>query len=755
MTIPDHLLDFIKRAYLRRKSYHPLRLIKKTLDNPWLFSSRYTLEGSTLVTVYTNRPEFFPGYQPIEVLEGASKKTRMTATLVITSRNERDSARKLLVSIQNQTRLPDEIIAVDTGSDDGTLELLQELADESPVPMRVLNVAGANIARGRNEAIAHSCGEVIVVTDFGCTHSPDWLENLVTPFEINPDIQVAAGHYEPVNQQGEKAVWPIRLSLDQIDPQTYLPPSVSVAFTKQAWVSAGGYPEWLSLTGEDSYFDLELKLRTSHWAFVPDAVAYWEVPSTFWGSVKKAFAWSIGSGEVGMNTEGHRNLAVKIGFVVGTLFGILMLTIIAGLMSSITFVALAFGLSVLWLGVLFKQFMKKGRSLKRLCLEYGMNIAQLLGYLKGVSQRPEVDRRRQSSLAGVWFVLAGVPIDDTGGGARSAQIALELLRRHFLVIYINRFPKYEGADIELNLRHPNLVTCSLGGVPAKKYLTKFQHILAKRPSGAILELPSKEFLPLLGLLRQKGIPIIYDLIDDWDSELGKGWYSADTEKTVIDSVNALVATAPILVRRLDNFTDRPVSLLPNAVDLRLFNPDRFYSRPKDLPISDFIIMYTGALWGDWFDWQLLAKIATNFDSADVVVIGDYHDQVPERLPNLHFLGLKAQKSLPAYLAHAHVTIIPWKVNDITRATSPLKLFEYLAMRKPVVTPNLPLLAGIPYVFCSKDNKEFLRNVQRAARLEVGGEEIELFLRKNSWQSRVDDLVGIVQKSYTGETNRPQ
>jgi len=206
-----------------------------------------------------------------------------------------------------------------------------------------------------------------------------------------------------------------------------------------------------------------------------------------------------------------------------------------------------------------------------------------------------------------------------------------------------------------------------------------------------------------------------------------------------------VATAPALYLRLQKMSGRPVDLLPNAVNLNLFDPYRAYPRPDDLPPAEWNAIFFGALWGEWFDWPLLIEVAKAYPSANVVVIGDYRGQCPVSLKNLIFPGLKPQKDLPSYLAHSSVAILPWKVNKITLATSPIKIYEYLAMKKPVVAPDLPLLKDIPFVLRSQDPEEFVRNVERARHVVVSGDELDRFLKQNSWQARVDRLLEILNK----------
>jgi glycosyltransferase involved in cell wall biosynthesis len=201
----------------------------------------------------------------------------------------------------------------------------------------------------------------------------------------------------------------------------------------------------------------------------------------------------------------------------------------------------------------------------------------------------------------------------------------------------------------------------------------------------------------------------------------------------------LVASAPSLVERLKEMTGRSVLLLPNAVNLKLFDRGRKYEEPEDLPAGDPRILFIGALWGEWFDWDLLQKIVQAYPNSALTVIGDYRGQCPFSEPNLHFLGLKSQTTLPAYLQHSDVTIIPWEISSITQATSPLKVFEYLAMGAPVVAPRINPLLDLPYVFTSSDHDEFIENIEKARTCEMEEGVLDEFIKANSWEARIDKL----------------
>jgi hypothetical protein len=75
------------------------------------------------------------------------------------------------------------------------------------------------------------------------------------------------------------------------------------------------------------------------------------------------------------------------------------------------------------------------------------------------------------------------------------------------------------------------------------------------------------------------------------------------------------------------------------------------------------------------------------------------------------------------------------VNSITQATSPLKVYEYLNMLKPVVAPDLRPLHGLPGVLLAQDRQDFIAKVGVASQQKLSADEIEAFTAQNNWQAR--------------------
>lgn len=335
-----------------------------------------------------------------------------------------------------------------------------------------------------------------------------------------------------------------------------------------------------------------------------------------------------------------------------------------------------------------------------------------------------------------FLVLAGTPMSDSGGGQRPAQLALELLNRAHRVTYVYRFPSRERGRRRGSFAHENLTHTRFRDFSARAF--GLERGLRERLV-VLTELPLPEFRACASYLKARGAQTVYDCIDDWDSSLGGAWYSRRAENRLIEESDLVVASARALKDNLEARSWRDVSLVPNAVNTHLFARGRDHERPADLPEADAVFLYVGSLWGEWFDWDWVVALAQARPECAVVLLGDYRGQCRNPPRNVHFLGLRPQAEVPAYLAHADVCLIPFKLDPLTRAVSPLKVYEYLAMGKPVVASDLPELHDLPYVAIAHSEAQFVDAVARAQAVKPVEEDLARFVADNGWKARVRQL----------------
>ncbi|MGC9335728.1 MAG: glycosyltransferase [Anaerolineae bacterium] len=235
----------------------------------------------------------------------ANSKISVVATVL----DEGEAIERLLKSLTTQTRPPDEVVIVDGGSTDGTLEALQTWAELGDLPLRIIVEPGANISRGRNVAIAAATGPVIAVTDAGVRLEEDWLEALVAPLEVDDPhhlVAVVSGWFEADPQNWFEAAMGATVlpCLQEIDPDQFLPSSRSVAFRHAAWEAVGGYPEWLDYC-EDLIFDLRLRELYGPFAFAPAARVHFRPRSSLWAFFKQYYRYARGDGKADLWRKRH------------------------------------------------------------------------------------------------------------------------------------------------------------------------------------------------------------------------------------------------------------------------------------------------------------------------------------------------------------------------------------------------------------------------------------------------------------------
>jgi hypothetical protein len=85
--------------------------------------------------------------------------------------------------------------------------------------------------------------------------------------------------------------------------------------------------------------------------------------------------------------------------------------------------------------------------------------------------------------------------------------------------------------------------------------------------------------------------------------------------------------------------------------------------------------------------------------------------------------------------------VPFPDSPFNRARDPLKVFEYLAGYRPVVTCHTPQLAGMPYVTVTETRDEFVAQVEHALTVEVDRAAIDRYLADCTWAQRLDRLLG--------------
>ena len=234
-------------------------------------------------------------------------------------------------------------------------------------------------------------------------------------------------------------------------------------------------------------------------------------------------------------------------------------------------------------------------------------------------------------------------------------------------------------------------------------------------------------------------PRLQALYEAWEDEL-------------IARASAAVVSAEILGDGLR--TRRPeleVTTIRNGVDCEDFHPrDEAARRPRDLPGTGRpLVGFVGALY-DWLDWTLVREVAKELDEIDFVFVGPRAGgSILPSGKNLFYTGPKPYAEVPAYIEACDVCWVPFKSGPITSAANPVKIYEYLAMGKPVVsTPIADPQSFAGLVVFAEGPSEVAAELARAIDQPEGPESARIeYARANSWNARASQYVEFVAKRH--------
>ncbi|MDO8736778.1 MAG: glycosyltransferase [Thermoleophilia bacterium] len=197
--------------------------------------------------------------------------------LIMTLLNEEKDLPGLLESIDSQTLRPDEVVICDSGSSDATMQIINSWRDSCPLKVTIIEKPGLNIAQGRNLAINAVDSSIISVTDGSCVLQKDWLQEITRPMRSNEQttgivygVTVAVGEGRVGHQFA--VLHSLKTNGRELSDSEHS--SRSVAFLRSVWDAVGGYPEWMTLAGEDTYFFMQVE-KISGSSCAQDAKAYW------------------------------------------------------------------------------------------------------------------------------------------------------------------------------------------------------------------------------------------------------------------------------------------------------------------------------------------------------------------------------------------------------------------------------------------------------------------------------------------------
>jgi glycosyltransferase involved in cell wall biosynthesis len=278
------------------------------------------------------------------------------------------------------------------------------------------------------------------------------------------------------------------------------------------------------------------------------------------------------------------------------------------------------------------------------------------------------------------------------------------------------------------------------------------------PMPPILWLVRPFYADVIGQYNEK--LVVYHVTDEYSAYASVDDRAAAlrTEEAMLRRADLVIVTAPALLESKRPFNPHTY-LVPNGVDYEGFQRAiaEVKSEKSKVKHLDSILPsafclphsarvgYSGAL-NEKIDFELLAHVARTRPDWQLVLIGmlDLYSQpakadVLKDLPNVQWLGRLPVTELPAAIASLDVCLLPYERNEWTANIDSLKLYEYMACGRPVVSTDVPTARGQGDLVRIADHAdEFVAQIA-AALAETDpalAERRKAFAAANTWDQRV-------------------
>jgi hypothetical protein len=280
----------------------------------------------------------------------------------------------------------------------------------------------------------------------------------------------------------------------------------------------------------------------------------------------------------------------------------------------------------------------------------------------------------------------------------------------------------------------------------KIHIININRIIRKLNLKKIIFFPSTPLAALFVDNIRKDL-VCFDLIDEYRgyNPFNLDLNSSNLEKDLIRNSDIILCTAIKLYERTRNIHNN-VHLIPNAVDIKKYENIFPVKTNNERPVIGFIGYLEPIIW----DLELLEYTIRKLKNYEFVFVGLYNKDAEKfkKYSNVNMTGRISFHNLINNLKKFDVCLIPFNKNELIECINPVKMYEYLATGKPIVSTELPEPARYnDVIYIAKDKEEFVEKIEFALQEKdenLVKKRIQI-AKENTWDKRVEEILNIIQR----------
>ena len=285
------------------------------------------------------------------------------------------------------------------------------------------------------------------------------------------------------------------------------------------------------------------------------------------------------------------------------------------------------------------------------------------------------------------------------------------------------------------------------------YIKRYLEYLDYKNKFDVLIVTTPNHLTLLPRELLKGKLVIYDCMDNYKE------FNQNTKEELIQRelellriCDKVVVSSDGLYKEITKYNVDGISkktfVINNGVDIEHFDPENV-DQSRDITFlrsSKKKVAYIGTI-SSWVDLDLIQNMAKKFKDVNFYIIGpldrNFNKDKYSQTNNMIFTGTQPYEIIPTILSKVDISIMPFRKNQLVKTVNPVKIYESLAMGKPVIATRYEETEKFGDLIFTYDSAEELESILSKL-LSQSEEETVIrrrieFARENSWEKRVEQI----------------